>query len=88
MQVELGLAVSTILTSAFRLALWAVFFRRLRDKDALGGRCGRCEFRTVCGGSRSRAFAATGYAFAEDPLCIYEPPVPASVAPAAMAAHV
>lgn len=49
------------------------FFRRLRDPDALGGRCGRCEFRKECGGSRSRAFAATGYAFAEDPLCAYEP---------------
>ena len=51
-------------------------FRRLRDPDALGGRCGRCEFRAVCGGSRSRAFAATGDAFAEDPLCLYEPPAP------------
>jgi len=48
-------------------------FRKLRDPDALGGRCGRCEFRAVCGGSRSRAFAATGDAFAEDPLCAYEP---------------
>jgi radical SAM protein with 4Fe4S-binding SPASM domain len=48
-------------------------FRKLRDPDALGGRCGRCEFRAVCGGSRSRAFAATGDAFAEDPLCVYEP---------------
>ena len=51
-------------------------FRRLRDPDALGGRCGRCEFRAVCGGSRSRAYAATGDAFAEDPLCLYEPPAP------------
>jgi radical SAM protein len=49
-------------------------FVRLRDGDALGGRCGRCEFRTICGGSRSRAFAATGDAFASDPLCVYEPP--------------
>lgn len=49
-------------------------FRRLRDPDALSGRCGRCEFRTTCGGSRSRAYAATGDAFAEDPLCLYEPP--------------
>jgi radical SAM protein with 4Fe4S-binding SPASM domain len=49
-------------------------FRRLRDADALGGRCGRCEFREVCGGSRSRAYAATGDAFAEDPLCAYDPP--------------
>jgi radical SAM protein with 4Fe4S-binding SPASM domain len=53
-------------------------FRRLRDPDALGGRCGRCEFRAVCGGSRSRAFAATGDAFAEDPLCSYEPPIPSA----------
>jgi radical SAM protein with 4Fe4S-binding SPASM domain len=48
-------------------------FVRLRDANALTGRCGRCEFRTVCGGSRSRAFAATGDAFATDPLCAYEP---------------
>ncbi|MCL4819503.1 MAG: TIGR04053 family radical SAM/SPASM domain-containing protein [Vicinamibacteria bacterium] len=48
-------------------------FRGLRDADALGGRCGRCEFRAVCGGSRSRAFAKTGDAFAEDPLCAYQP---------------
>jgi radical SAM protein len=48
-------------------------FRRLRDPEALGGRCGRCEFRAVCGGSRSRAFAATGHAFAEDSLCAWQP---------------
>jgi MoaA/NifB/PqqE/SkfB family radical SAM enzyme len=35
-------------------------FRDLRNPDALGGRCGRCEFREVCGGSRSRAFANLG----------------------------
>lgn len=48
-------------------------FRRLRDPEALGGRCGRCEFRAVCGGSRSRAYAETRDAFAEDPLCAYQP---------------
>lgn len=48
-------------------------FTRLRDPDALEGRCRRCEFREICGGSRSRAFAATGNAFASDPLCAYEP---------------
>jgi radical SAM protein len=46
-------------------------FRRLRDGNALEGRCGRCEFRDLCGGSRSRAFAATGNAFGSDPLCAY-----------------
>jgi radical SAM protein len=48
-------------------------FRALRRADGFGGRCGRCEFRLVCGGSRARAWAATGDALAEDPLCRYEP---------------
>jgi len=48
-------------------------FNRLRDADKLLGKCGRCEFRHVCGGSRSRAFAATGAVLASDPLCAYEP---------------
>ncbi len=48
-------------------------FRSLRDPDRLGGRCGGCDFRTHCGGSRARAFAATGDPLAEDPGCAYEP---------------
>ena len=48
-------------------------FRRLRDPDALRGKCGRCRFRAICGGSRSRAYAATGAVMASDPLCVYEP---------------
>jgi AdoMet-dependent heme synthase len=48
-------------------------FLRLRNPNALQGKCGRCEFREVCGGSRSRAFAATGALMATDPLCAYEP---------------
>jgi len=48
-------------------------FTRLRDTNALMGKCGRCGFREICGGSRSRAFAATGAVMASDPLCAYEP---------------
>lgn len=48
-------------------------FVSLRDNDALGGKCGRCEFRTVCGGSRARAYGVTGDPFAFDPACVYEP---------------
>lgn len=48
-------------------------FRRLRDPEALMGKCGRCEFRAVCGGSRSRAYAATGSLVASDSLCAYDP---------------
>lgn len=48
-------------------------FVALRDPDRLKGRCGRCEFRSVCGGSRSRAFATTGDVLAEEPWCAYRP---------------
>ena len=48
-------------------------FVALRDPERLSGRCGRCEFRAVCGGSRARAFALTGDVLAEDPACAYEP---------------
>jgi radical SAM protein with 4Fe4S-binding SPASM domain len=51
----------------------APLFRRLRDVDQLGGKCGRCEFRHVCAGSRARAYATTGDPLAQEPLCIYEP---------------
>ena len=48
-------------------------FRRLRNPNELHGKCGRCEFRAICGGSRSRAFAATGALMASDGLCAYDP---------------
>ena len=48
-------------------------FVSLRDSDALGGKCGRCEFRKICGGSRARAYGVTGDPFAEDPSCSYQP---------------
>ena len=56
----------------------------LRDADLLGGRCGACEFRSVCGGSRSRAFALAGDPRAEEPWCSYQPgsfPYQADLAP-------
>jgi AdoMet-dependent heme synthase len=48
-------------------------FRELRDPGVFGGRCGRCEYRWVCGGSRARAFATSGDPLAEDPLCVHDP---------------
>jgi radical SAM protein with 4Fe4S-binding SPASM domain len=48
-------------------------FVTLRDNNALGGKCGVCEYRSICGGSRSRAFGITGDPFAADPACIYQP---------------
>lgn len=51
-------------------------FQALRNPDNLKGRCGRCEFRRVCGGSRARAWAVSGDAFGDDPLCNWEPGAP------------
>lgn len=48
-------------------------FVALRDRTNLKGKCARCEYREVCGGSRARAWAVTGDAFASDPLCAYQP---------------
>ncbi|MFQ5679487.1 MAG: TIGR04053 family radical SAM/SPASM domain-containing protein [Gemmatimonadota bacterium] len=48
-------------------------FRRLRDPSTLKGKCGRCDYRHICGGSRARAFALTGDALESDPFCPYEP---------------
>lgn len=49
----------------------SALFQALRDPARFGGRCGRCEFRAICGGSRARAWAATGDVLAEDPLCAW-----------------
>ncbi len=48
-------------------------FLALRDTSKLEEKCGWCEFREVCGGSRARAYALTGNPFAEEPCCVYQP---------------
>ena len=52
-------------------------FTGLRDAAQFKGRCGRCEYARVCGGSRARAFAWTGDALESDPLCPFVPPMDA-----------
>ncbi len=52
----------------------SALFRTLRDSTRLGGKCGACEYRNLCGGSRSRAYALSGDFLAEDPRCVYQPP--------------
>ena len=47
--------------------------RSLRDPDQFKGRCGSCEYRDWCGGSRARAYAWTGDPLESDPLCPYVP---------------
>jgi radical SAM protein len=51
----------------------SALFRNLRDTSKLEGKCGSCEFKEICGGSRSRAYALTGNPHAEEPCCSYVP---------------
>jgi AdoMet-dependent heme synthase len=48
-------------------------FRRVRDFSKITGKCGVCEFKNICGGSRARAFALTGDPMRSDPFCVYQP---------------
>lgn len=52
----------------------APLFTQLRDRNNLTGKCGVCNYRSFCGGSRARAYAVTGDPFAEEPFCDYTPP--------------
>lgn len=51
----------------------SALFCNLRDTSKLEGKCGACEFKEICGGSRSRAYALTGNPHAEEPCCVYVP---------------
>jgi radical SAM protein with 4Fe4S-binding SPASM domain len=59
----------------------APIFRTLRDPELLQGKCGRCEFKRICGGCRARAYGTSGNHLDEEPFCVYEPP------PLSQAAH-
>ncbi len=51
----------------------APIFRSLHNPNEFKGKCGRCEQRMVCGGSRARAYAYTGDPLESDPFCPYQP---------------
>lgn len=51
-------------------------FLALRDENRLGGKCGCCQYRSICGGSRARAYALTGDPFAPEPDCLGNFPEP------------
>ncbi len=48
-------------------------FQALQDPDRYRGRCGACEYRHVCGGSRARAYAVTGDYLEGEPDCVHVP---------------
>ena len=48
-------------------------FVQVRDFSQLKGKCGACEFKFICGGSRARAYALTGDVMRSDPYCVFQP---------------
>lgn len=51
----------------------AKVFKDLRNPDNYKGKCGVCEYRHMCGGSRSRTYAVTGDYMESEPFCVYIP---------------
>jgi radical SAM protein len=49
-------------------------FIRLRDPDRTEGKCGKCDYRFMCGGSRARAYGFSGDPFGSEPCCSYQSP--------------
>ncbi len=50
-------------------------FNNLRNIAKYQGKCGRCEFKRICGGCRARAYTVSGDYLAEEPYCVYEPAI-------------
>jgi heme b synthase len=48
-------------------------FANLRNPDALKGKCGICDYKTVCEGCRARAFYEKNDYMEEEPYCTYQP---------------
>jgi len=82
LEVSGGNVRETTLQEAYR---GTPLFQILRQPDALGGKCGACEYRNLCGGSRSRAYALTGDFLESDPRCSYVPPTYSRKGESAMA---
>ncbi len=51
----------------------STLFEELRNPELLGGKCGVCQFKTLCSGCRARSYGMTGDYLAEEPFCAYEP---------------
>jgi radical SAM protein with 4Fe4S-binding SPASM domain len=48
-------------------------FRQLRDLRAIKGKCGICEYKSICGGCRARAYESTGDYMEAEPYCVHQP---------------
>ena len=48
-------------------------FNQLRDHELLKGKCGKCDYKELCGGCRARALSVRKNCLEEEPYCTYEP---------------
>ncbi len=71
----LPLAAGNVLTTPVR-EIWekSPLLLELRDV-ASHGECGRCEYRAVCGGCRTRAYFVKGSYLEKDPVCSHTPAI-------------
>ena len=70
--IKAGNVRETLLAEIYR---HAKVFKDLRQPDHYKGKCGVCEYRYICGGSRSRTYALTGDYMESEPFCVYIPEV-------------
>ena len=70
----LDIAAGNIRNQAFG-EIWrdSPLFRQLRDPGAIKGKCSICEYKSVCGGCRARAYETTGDYLEAEPYCVYQP---------------
>jgi radical SAM protein with 4Fe4S-binding SPASM domain len=69
----LPLVAGNVRRESLKEIYFSKIFQDLKDPDKLKGKCGKCEYRKICGGSRARAYAMTGDYLQEEPRCIYVP---------------
>lgn len=70
---SLGIAAGNVRNQPFS-EVWqeSALFHRLRDRDNLSGKCGRCHWKYICGGCRASAFLSTNDYMESDPFCMLD----------------
>lgn len=50
-------------------------FNQIRNVSGYHGKCGYCEYNSVCGGCRARAYTVNNDFLGEEPQCLYTPEI-------------
>ena len=72
----LDISAGNLLENNYDFAkIWteSLLLNNIRDVGRYKGNCGRCQYVTVCGGCRARAYAVRENYLAGDPVCAYDP---------------